>query len=425
MAQAAEREEFERAAKIRDQIDAIRRSAQTAGTFLSQNFSADLIASHEEITHAGVTLFTVRHGRVVGSRSWIIDRADVLEGESVMDAVLPKIYADTEPATEILVDVLPENLAVMEEWLKGRADHKVEIRQPQRGEKLELLHTVQRNAHESLVQYLSKRSNDAAVSGKALEEIATALDLDELPLRIECFDISNIQGTSMVASMVVFEDGQPKKSDYRRFSIDDNAGFDDTRAMHHVLTRRLKRYLAEREVGPEELSEIDELGGAKPRFAYPPQLIVVDGGAPQVSAAARALAELGITDIALCGLAKRLEEVWLPGNSEPIIFSRHSEGLYLLQRIRDEAHRFAITFHRSKRSKVMLESLLDDIPQLGEARRKALLEKFGSVTALRKAELGEIASIPGIGEKTASLIEAALAQQFDAHVNTETGEIRS
>jgi len=425
MAQAAEREEFERAAKIRDQIDAIRRSAQTAGTFLSQNFSADLIASHEEITHAGVTLFTVRHGRVVGSRSWIIDRADVLEGESVMDAVLPKIYADTEPASEILVDVLPENLEVMEEWLKGRAEHKVEIRQPQRGEKLELLQTVQRNAHESLVQYLSKRSNDAAVSGKALEEIATALDLDELPLRIECFDISNIQGTSMVASMVVFEDGQPKKSDYRRFSIDDKAGFDDTRALHHVLTRRLKRYLAEREVGPEELSEIDELGGAKPRFAYPPQLIVVDGGAPQVTAAARALAELGITDIALCGLAKRLEEVWLPGGSEPIIFSRHSEGLYLLQRIRDEAHRFAITFHRSKRSKVMLESLLDDIPQLGEARRKALLEKFGSVTALRKAEVSEIASIPGIGEKTASLIEAALAQQFDAHVNTETGEIIS
>jgi excinuclease ABC subunit C len=426
MALAAEREEFERAAKIRDQIEAIRRSSQTAGTFLSQSFSADLIASHEEITHAGVTLFTVRHGRVVGSRSWIIDRADVLEGESVMDAVLPKIYADTEPANEILVDVLPENLAVMEEWLKERADHKVEIRQPQRGEKLELLQTVQRNAHESLVQYLSKRSNDAAVSGKALEEIATALDLDELPLRIECFDISNIQGTSMVASMVVFEDGQPKKSDYRRFSIDDKAGFDDTRAMHHVLTRRLKRYLAEREVGPEELSEIDELGGSKPRFAYPPQLIVVDGGAPQVAAAARALAELGITDIALCGLAKRLEEVWLPGSSDPVIFSRHSEGLYLLQRIRDEAHRFAITFHRSKRSRVMLESLLDDIPQLGEARRKALLEQFGSVTALRKASSSEIARVPGIGEKTASLIEAALQQQFDSpveHVNTETGEI--
>jgi excinuclease ABC subunit C len=193
--------------------------------------------------------------------------------------------------------------------------------------------------------------------------------------------------------------------------------------MHHVLTRRLKRYLAEREVGPEELTEIDQLGGAKPRFAYPPQLIVVDGGAPQVSAAARALAELGITDIALCGLAKRLEEVWLPGSSEPVIFSRHSEGLYLLQRIRDEAHRFAITFHRSKRSKIMLESLLDDIPQLGQTRRKALLEKFGSVTALRKAAVSEIASVPGIGEKTASLVESALASQFGSHLNTQTGEI--
>ena len=226
----------------------------------------------------------------------------------------------------------------------------------------------------------------------------------------------------MVASMVVFEDGQEKKSDYRRFAIDDNAGFDDTRAMHHVLTRRLKRYLADRDVDHDE---VNELGGAKPRFAYPPQLIVVDGGAPQVAAAARALAELGISDIALCGLAKRLEEVWIPDSKDPIIFPRHSEGLYLLQRIRDEAHRFAITFHRSKRSKLMLESLFDEIPQLGPTRRSALLERFGTMAALRKASLADIASVPGIGEKTAAIIAEALTTIAtpEPKVDMSTGEI--
>jgi excinuclease ABC subunit C len=222
--------------------------------------------------------------------------------------------------------------------------------------------------------------------------------------------------------MVVFEDGQIKKSDYRRFAIDDEAGFDDTRAMHHVLTRRLKRYLAEREI---DTSELSISGGARPKFAYPPQLIVVDGGAPQVAAASKALAELGISDIFVCGLAKRLEEVWLIDSKEPVIFPRHSEGLYLLQRIRDEAHRFAITFHRSKRSKVMLESLLDDIPKLGEARRAALLEQFGSVTAIRKASIPELAAIPGIGPNIAESIFTYLSEQPKAgqSINMETGEI--
>ena len=422
MQQASEAQEFEKAAKIRDQLHALKRSAETAGTMLSQNLSADLIAVHEEITHAGITLFTVRHGRVIGSRSWVMDRTDVLEDESMIEAALLKVYAETDPASEILVQNRPENAGALEEWLAQKSGHKVSIIQPQRGEKFEVLATVKLNAHQALIQYLSKRANDAAVSGKALEEIASALDLSEVPLRIECFDISNIQGTSMVASMVVFEDGQPKKSDYRRFAIDDNAGFDDTRAMHHVLARRLKRYLAERDISAEE---INELGGVKPKFAYPPQLIVVDGGAPQVAAAARALAELGISDIALCGLAKRLEEVWLPDSKEPVIFPRHSEGLYLLQRIRDEAHRFAITFHRSKRSKIMLESLLDEIPTLGEARRKAILEIFGSVAALRKASVEQIATVPGIGEKIAAQIHQALNNKeiSEVVINTQTGEI--
>jgi excinuclease ABC subunit C len=300
--------------------------------------------------------------------------------------------------------------------------HKVEIAEPQRGEKAEVISVVKRNAHQALIQYLSKRSNDAAVSGKALEEIASSLDLQTLPLRIECFDISNIQGNHMVASMVVFEDGQAKKSEYRRFAIDDDAGFDDTRAMHHVITRRLKRYLAEKDL---DLHELASAGAARPKFAYAPQLIVVDGGQPQVAAAARALEELGITDIALVGLAKRMEEVWLPGNPDPVIFPRHSEALYLLQRIRDEAHRFAITFHRSRRSKVMLESLLDEIPALGESRRRSILEHFGSITALRKASKEQIAQVPGIGEKTAQIIEAtliALSPQAQA-VDMATGEI--
>ncbi|CAN2238790.1 UvrC Nuclease subunit of the excinuclease complex [actinobacterium SCGC AAA044-D11] len=421
MAEAAEREEFEQAAKIRDQITAIERSAETAGTFLNENFSADLLATHSEITHSAVTMFSVRYGRVVGSRSWILDRADVLEGESVIAAMISKIYSELDPPSEILVDELPESIQVIEEWLSEISGHRVSVTKPLRGDKFDVINTVKRNANQALIQHLSKRSNDAAVSGRALEEIANLLDLPELPLRIECFDISNIQGKHMVASMVVFEDGQIKKSDYRRFAIDDDAGFDDTRAMHHVLTRRLKRYLAEREV---DNSEIAELGGSRPKFAYPPQLIVVDGGAPQVSAAAKALAELGISDISICGLAKRLEEVWLPDSKEPIIFPRHSEGLYLLQRIRDEAHRFAITFHRSKRSKVMLESLLDDIPKLGESRRAALLEKFGSVAAIRKASVLEISTIPGIGSNIAELIVGHLSSiQEGQQINMETGEI--
>jgi excinuclease ABC subunit C len=280
---------------------------------------------------------------------------------------------------------------------------------------------VKRNAHQALIQYLSKRANDAAVSGSALTQIAEYLELPELPLRIECFDISNIQGTNMVASMVVFEDGQPKKSDYRRFSINDEAGFDDTRAIHHVITRRFKRYLAEKDIDNLQ-AEID--GAGKPRFAYPPQLVIVDGGKGQVNAAARAFNELGIKDVVLVGLAKRLEEVYLPHTSDPIIFPRHSEALYLFQRIRDEAHRFAITFHRSKRSKMMLESLLDEIPGLGEARRKSLLDVFGSVTALRKATLVELAAVPGIGEKIAEIIISHLQNtQRSENIDMETGEI--
>ena len=422
MERAAANEEYELAARLRDQLVALGKTTEFTETSLNNHFSADLIGLHQEVTHAAASLFSIRAGRIIASRAWIIDLSDVLEDEDVMSAALAKIYLEGKAPSEILVDREPNDSAAIGEWLGGIAGHKVNISVPQRGEKFEMMRTVARNANQALIQYLSKRSNDVAVVGKALEEIQEALGLKELPLRIECFDISNIQGKHMVASMVVFEDGQPKKADYRRFAIDDNAGFDDTRAMNHVITRRMKRYLVERQV---DINEIKMLGGARPKFAYPPQLIVVDGGAPQVSAAYLALSSLGLQDIPLVGLAKRLEEVWLPNSTDPIILPRHSEGLYMLQRVRDEAHRFAINFHRSKRSAVMLESLLDEIPLLGEVRRKALLAHFGSVSAIRKATLEEISAIPGIGEKIAGIIASSLRNQGAdvKSINLGTGEI--
>ncbi len=421
MQEASQAQEYEKAGKLRDQLEAINKAYESTDRFLNENIDADVLAIHEEITHASLSQFNIVAGRITGSRSWVIDRANLLEDESIISAMLGKIYAESKPPPEVLVDQLPEDSDLLQQWLTEQRGKSVTLMQPARGEKLELVQTVKRNANQALIQYLSKRANDAAVSGSALAEIAEQLELAELPLRIECFDISNIQGTSMVASMVVFEDGQPKKSDYRRFSIDDDAGFDDTRAMHHVITRRFKRYLDEKDI---DVAEATAQGGSRPKFAYPPQLVVVDGGKPQVNAAAKALRELGITDIALCGLAKRLEEVWLPNNSEPIIFPRHSEALYLLQKVRDEAHRFAINFHRSKRSKVMLESLLDQISGLGEVRRKSLLTHFGSVTALKSATLSELSAVPGIGEKMAKTIMDQIKNQVEqVSIDMQSGEI--
>lgn len=421
MQEASQAQEYEKAAKLRDQLEAINKAYESTDRFLNENIDADVLAIHEEITHASLSQFNIVAGRITGSRSWVIDRANLLEDESIISAMLGKIYADSKPPPEVIVDQLPQDSELLEHWLTEQRGKSVSLIQPARGEKYEIVQTVKRNANQALIQYLSKRANDAAVSGSALAEIAEHLELAELPLRIECFDISNIQGTSMVASMVVFEDGQPKKSDYRRFSIDDDAGFDDTRAMHHVITRRFKRYLEEKDI---DVVEATAQGGSRPKFAYPPQLVVVDGGKPQVNAAAKALRELGVTDVALCGLAKRLEEIWLPNNSEPIIFPRHSEALYLLQKIRDEAHRFAINFHRSKRSKVMLESLLDQISGLGEVRRKSLLAHFGSVTALKSATLLELSAVPGIGEKMAqTIIDQIKSQQEQVSVDMQSGEI--
>ena len=423
---AALREEFERAARLRDQIESFEKAQKSTQGNLSDDLDGDFIAIHEEGFHAAGSIFMVRRGSIKGSRSWIVDQERTLEGEDQWASLLFSIYGDgaTEIPSIIHMNQEPADSQALTSWLSSISGNKVTIKVPQRGEKVELLDTVDRNAHYALIQFLSKRANDAAVSGKALIELEEILELPRTPLRIECFDISNISGTTVVASMVVFEDGIAKKSEYRRFIIDTTEATDDTRAMHQVITRRLKRLLADRKV---DQSEVNESGGRLGKFSYPPQLIVVDGGAPQVAAAARALAELGVTDIALCGLAKRLEEVWLPHSHDPLILPRTSEGMYLLQRIRDEAHRFAITFHRSRRSKVMLESVLDEIEQLGHIRRAALLDRFGSVGAIRKASVAEIAATPGIGEKIAAIIWNHLSHMGESAViggvDMQTGEI--
>lgn len=424
---AALAQEYERAAKIRDQIAAMERVRESTDATLPDNLYADVLAIHREGPHSAGSIFIIRGGSIKGSRSWLLDQKHALEGEDDISALFASVYGATSLATsamdippEILISEMPADARILESWLSNLRGGKVEIKVPQRGEKAEILETVARNARYALIQSVNKRSADSAVSGKALLEVQEALSLERPPLRIECFDISNISGTSVVASMVVFEDGVAKKSEYRRFIIDTSTAWDDTRAIHQVLTRRLKRLADERDVDPVEVLE---QGGVQKKFAYPPELIVVDGGAPQVSAAARALEEVGMKDIALCGLAKRLEEVWLPNQSDPLILPRTSEGLYLLQRIRDEAHRFAITFHRSRRSAIMLESLLDEIPQLGQVRRAALLKRFGSVAAIRRATVKEIAEVPGIGTRIAEVILSNLEVERAPAFDAKTGEI--
>lgn len=421
---ASSREEFERAALIRDRISSITKAQESADAAWSENLTLDIFARHDDITHTAISWFTVRSGRITGSRSWVIEMKTIPEGSSVMAIALQRHYEkhSDEIPHEILLSEESEEFESLASLLAAQAGHSVTLKSPVRGEKFELMAMAKRSSHYALVQFLSKRSNDTAVTGNALEEIAEALDLTEIPLRIECFDISNIQGTSIVASMVVFEDGQPRKSEYRRFSITDPEIRDDFSSMAHVVTRRFKRFLLERDI---DIAELEISGGKRPKFAYPPQLVVVDGGKGQVNAAWNALSALGISGIPVVGLAKRLEELYLPERSDPIILPRHSEGLYLLQRIRDEAHRFAITFHRSKRSKLMLDSLLDEIPALGEVRRDALLRHFGSVAALRKADVAEIASVPSIGARIATLIVDHLATLSQEILDTSTGELIS
>ncbi|HEY6279890.1 MAG TPA: excinuclease ABC subunit UvrC [Streptosporangiaceae bacterium] len=463
MRAAAAAEEFERAARLRDDIQALERALEKQAVVLPDGTDCDVIALAGDQLEAAVQVFYVRGGRVRGQRGWVVDKVeDVTDGELV-EHFLSQVYGADSPGAgdsqsggtgqsggaggdgraaprlagtgardpgardrgtdpgggpavprEVLVPVLPPGAGAVEEWLAARRGGRVSLRVPRRGDKRSLLDTVARNAAESLALHKTKRASDLTTRSLALNEIQQALGLDQAPLRIECYDVSNLQGTHVVASMVVFEDGLARKSEYRRFSIKGTGGEGDVASVHEVITRRFRRYLEER----ESTGELDVLGDPaiipgeddirQRKFAYPPNLVVIDGGPAQVAAAASALAGLGIDDIAVCGLAKRLEEVWLPGEDMPVILPRTSEGLYLLQRVRDEAHRFAITYHRAKRSKALAVSELDSVPGLGPARRATLLRHFGSVRRVAAATPAELAQVPGIGPSLAEAVLTAL-----------------
>ncbi|MFJ1575458.1 excinuclease ABC subunit UvrC [Streptomyces sp. NPDC088182] len=485
MTDAAEEMEYEKAARLRDDIGALRRAMEKNAVVLADATDADLIAVAEDELEAAVQIFHVRGGRVRGQRGWVTDKVEAVETAGLVEHALQQLYGeergDAVPK-EVLVPALPEDAEAVGQWLSERRGSHVSLRIPQRGDKKDLMATVGRNAQQSLVLHKTKRASDLTTRSRALEEIAEALGLDSAPLRIECFDISHLQGDDVVASMVVFEDGLARKGEYRRFQIKTFEGQDDVRSMHEVIGRRFRRYLQEKErtgewpegqdrpeeplesgesgesgelgepgessagpaesgepgeplagVGPldglERLDRLEQPGreddGRPKRFAYPPQLVVVDGGQPQVAAAKRALDELGIDDVAVCGLAKRLEEVWVPDESDPVVLPRSSEGLYLLQRVRDEAHRFAITYQRAKRAKRVRSSPLDDVPGLGESRKQSLIKHFGSVKKLRQATIDQICEVPGVGRKTAESVVVAFAKAAPAApaVNTATGEI--
>jgi len=420
--QAASAElEFEKAARLRDDIAALRRAMEKQAVVFGDGTDADVVAFAEDPLEAAVQVFHVRGGRVRGERGWIVDRTEDLSIGDLVHHFCTQVYGaeqgETDVPRELLVPELPPDADALADWLSQHRGSRVTLRVPQRGDKKALMETVARNAAQSLAQHKLKRASDLTSRGRALEELAEALGMDQAPLRIECFDVAQIQGTDVVASMVVFEDGLSRRSEYRRFIVRGNAdgsGTDDLSAMSEVLRRRFARYLdaasASGDVaGVEPDGEETGVEAARRRkFAYPPNLLVVDGGAPQVQVAAQVLADLGINDIAVCGLAKRLEEVWLPHDEFPVILPRTSEALYLLQRVRDEAHRFANTFHRERRSKRMTASTLDSIPGLGEMRRKALLLRFGSLKRLAAASVEEISSVPGIGRRTAEAIVTAL-----------------
>ncbi|WP_220183022.1 excinuclease ABC subunit UvrC [Sphaerisporangium album] len=412
MREAASAEEFERAARLRDDIQALQRALEKQAVVLGEGTDCDVVALAEDPLEAAVQVFYVRGGRIRGQRGWVVDKVEEATPGELVEHFLLQMYGEAAPEAvprEVLVPDLPPEADAVAELLSEQRGSRVEVRVPRRGDKKTLMETVERNAKESLAQHKLRRASDLTTRSRALQEIADALDLDQAPLRIECYDVSHLQGDDVVASMVVFEDGLARKSEYRRFAIRGTAGQGDVASIYEVISRRFRRHLEERSsVGELDPEPIDPETGRPRRFAYPPNLVVVDGGPAQVAAARRALDELGVDDVAVSGLAKRLEEVWLPGDDQPVILPRSSEGLYLLQRVRDEAHRFAITYHRSKRAKSLKESALDDIRGLGAARKQALLKRFGSVKRLRGATVDEIREVPGIGLSTAEAIVAAL-----------------
>jgi excinuclease ABC subunit C len=450
MAEASANLDFERAARLRDDLGALQRALEKQAVVFGDGTDADVVAFAEDDLEAAVQVFHVRGGRIRGQRGWVIEKLDETTTGDLVEQFVTQFYGlfedeGSEIPREILVPVLPDDNGALAEWLTERRATRVQLRVPQRGEKRTLMETVARNASQALQQHKLRRASDLTARSRALGELQEALELPTAPLRIECFDISHVQGTNVVASMVVFEDGLARKSEYRRFILRDTGpGTGDTDWIAEVVRRRFARYLdeqvdrgadADSDPGAESVEapepsapkRIDPTTGRPKKFAYAPNLVVVDGGAPQVAAAQAVLEDLGIEDVALVGLAKRLEEVWLPGEAYPTILPRSSEGLYLLQRVRDEAHRFAITFHREKRSKSMTVSALDGIPGLGDTRRKALMRRFGSLKRLRAATVDDIAEVPGIGPRTAAAIVAALSADSTVPaapaVNVTTGEV--
>ena len=427
MNEAAEQLDFERAARLRDNISALKRALEKQTVVFGDGTDADVVAFADDDLEAAVQVFHVRGGRVRGQRGWIVEKSGDPEDSGqahLVEQFLTQFYGDqaeldgaadesTNPVPrQILVPVMPPNADELETWLCQLRGSRVALRVPMRGDKRALAETVKRNAQDALTQHKLKRAGDFTARSAALQSIQEALGLADAPLRIECVDISHVQGTDVVASLVVFEDGLPRKSDYRHYAIREAAGggrSDDVASIAEVTRRRFARHVSDLQNASVLTAE-----GKSRKFAYPPNLFVVDGGAPQVNAAAAVLDELGVTDVAVIGLAKRLEEVWVPSEPDPVIMPRNSEGLYLLQRVRDEAHRFAITYHRSKRSKRMTASALDTVRGLGEHRRKALVSHFGSVARLRQASVEEITSVPGIGAATAKAVLEALGVPADS-----------
>ncbi len=451
MRAASEEYDFERAARLRDDIAALRKAMEKQAVVLGDGTDADVIAFAQDELEAAAQIFHVRGGRVRGQRGWVVDKVEETETAGLVGQFLAQFYGEqaglAEQADaggspvprEVLVPELPPDATALTGWLSRLRGSRVDLRVPKRGEKRALAETVERNAAEAFAQHKLRRAGDLTARSAALQELQDQLGLRSAPLRIECVDVSHVQGSDVVAALVVFEDGMPRKSEYRRFSIREGAEGGDVGSIEEVTRRRFANYLtgddgresidrayeggAQRARNrPSETEEADtaaktaeaqpgidpETGKAK-KFAYPPNLYVVDGGAPQVEAAHDVLIALGVTDVAVIGLAKRLEEVWVPAEIDPLILPRTSEALYLLQRVRDEAHRFAITYHRAKRGKQMSRSALDDVPGLGQTRKTALLKHFGSVRKIREADVTQLTAVPGVGRGTAEALRAALA----------------
>lgn len=437
MKEASAAMDFERAAILRDDIAALTKAFERNAVVLSDSTDADLFAFAQDELEASVQVFFVRGGRIRGQRGWIVEKVTDGAESELVEQLLAQVYGEVaahvssasstveqehdanrhEIPRQVLVPTLPDNLDQLQQWLSGVRGAKVSITVPQRGDKAELMKTVAENAQHSLALHKSRRAGDITTRSASLVELQEALELPDPLMRIECYDISHVQGTNVVASMVVFEDGLPAKSAYRKFSITGDAARDDTASMYDVITRRFKRYLAEQQERTQNQPSLSgEVSANTPaqvsaKFAYPPNLVLVDGGAPQVAAAQAALSELGIENVHVAGIAKRLEELWLPDDDFPVIVPRNSQALFLVQRIRDEAHRFAITFHRSKRGKAMVASALDAVPGLGPAKREALIKHFGSLKKLKAATVEELVQVPGVGP--------SLAEKICAHFTAE------